>query len=47
MCLASGIPCVKFTWVIDSCKKNELLKKEDYILPTGFSILTNNLLQDR
>lgn len=47
MCLSSGIPCIKFTWIIDSCKKNQLLSYVDYWLPSGFSILTNNLLQDR
>lgn len=47
MCIANGILPLSFTWIIDSCKKNELLKKEDYILPSGFSVLTNSLLQDR
>lgn len=46
-CLARGIPCVKYTFIIDSCKKNELVKLENYILPTGYSTLNNQLIQDR
>lgn len=46
-CLAAGIPCVKHTWLIECCRRNELLDKNDYFLPSGFSIITNSLITDR
>jgi hypothetical protein len=46
-CLAAGIPCVMHSWVIECCKQNQLVKRDDFILPSGYSIITNSLTTDR
>lgn len=46
-CLAAGIPCVMHTWLIQCCRKKELLDINDYLLPSGYSIITNSLITDR
>lgn len=46
-CLAAGIPCVMHTWLIECCRKNELLDKSDFLLPSGYSIISNSLINDR
>lgn len=45
--LAAGIPCVSHMWVIESCKQQQALKRENYLLPAGFSIITNSLPSDK
>lgn len=46
-CLAAGIPCVMHTWLVECCRKNELLDKNDFLLPSGYSIISNSLITDR
>ena len=46
-CLAAGIPCIMHTWLIECCRRNQLLDKSDYLLPSGYSIITSSLITDR
>jgi hypothetical protein len=46
-CLASGIPRIKHTWIIDCCKESTLLDKDQYLLPSGFSTIKNALHTQR
>lgn len=46
-CLAAGIPCIMHTWIIECCRKNQLLKRDSYVLPSGYSIINRNLPSDK
>ncbi|XP_063781983.1 TP53-binding protein 1 isoform X2 [Pseudophryne corroboree] len=45
LCLASGIPCVSHVWVHDSCHANELLNFRNYLLPAGYSLQEERILE--
>ncbi|XP_039347025.1 TP53-binding protein 1 isoform X3 [Mauremys reevesii] len=45
LCLASGIPCVSHVWVRDSCHDNQLHNYCDYLLPAGYSLQEQRLLE--
>ncbi|RWS30288.1 hypothetical protein B4U80_03616 [Leptotrombidium deliense] len=34
-CLASGLPCLMHTWIVQCCRQNQLVKREDHLLPSG------------
>ncbi|XP_033023298.1 TP53-binding protein 1 [Lacerta agilis] len=44
LCLARGIPCVSHIWVYDSCHANELKNYRNYLLPAGYSLQEQRLL---
>lgn len=46
-CLAAGIPCLMHSYVIECCKQNKALKRDDFILPSGYSIITSSLVTDK
>ncbi|XP_054159843.1 metacaspase-2-like [Oppia nitens] len=46
-CLAAGISIASHLWVIDCCRQNKYLKRDNYSLPAGFSIITNALPSDK
>ncbi|KAF0288857.1 TP53-binding protein 1 [Amphibalanus amphitrite] len=43
-CLAMGVPCVLYTWLEDSIRRNECQAYEDYLLPAGFDPATGEEL---
>ncbi|OCT89674.1 TP53-binding protein 1 isoform X2 [Xenopus laevis] len=45
LCLASGIPCVSHMWVHDSCHANELQSFRNYLLPAGYSLEEEKILE--
>ncbi|KAM9125176.1 TP53-binding protein 1 isoform 2-T3 [Pangshura tecta] len=45
LCLASGIPCVSHVWVRDSCHANQLQNYCNYLLPAGYSLQEQRLLE--
>ncbi|KAM9311899.1 TP53-binding protein 1 [Gastrophryne carolinensis] len=45
LCLASGIPCVSHVWVLDSCHANELQNVSNYLLPAGYSLQEQRILE--
>ncbi|XP_019359408.1 PREDICTED: tumor suppressor p53-binding protein 1 isoform X2 [Gavialis gangeticus] len=45
LCLASGIPCVSHVWVHDSCHANQLQNYQNYLLPAGYSLQEQRLLE--
>uniref|UniRef100_A0A8C3IJM4 TP53-binding protein 1 n=1 Tax=Chrysemys picta bellii TaxID=8478 RepID=A0A8C3IJM4_CHRPI len=45
LCLASGIPCVSHVWVRDSCHANQLQNYCNYLLPAGYSLQEERLLE--
>uniref|UniRef100_A0A8C4Y0N1 TP53-binding protein 1 n=1 Tax=Gopherus evgoodei TaxID=1825980 RepID=A0A8C4Y0N1_9SAUR len=45
LCLASGIPCVSHVWVHDSCHANQLQNYRNYLLPAGYSLQEQRLLE--
>eukprot|EP00079_Xenopus_tropicalis_P015248 XP_004912689.1 PREDICTED: tumor suppressor p53-binding protein 1 isoform X2 [Xenopus tropicalis] len=45
LCLASGIPCVSHIWVRDSCHANELQNFRNYLLPAGYSLEEERILE--
>ncbi|XP_054858120.1 TP53-binding protein 1 isoform X2 [Eublepharis macularius] len=45
LCLARGIPCVSHVWVHDSCHANQLQNYRNYLLPAGYSLLEERLLE--
>ncbi|XP_075714205.1 TP53-binding protein 1 isoform X2 [Rhinoderma darwinii] len=45
LCLASGIPCVSHIWVHDSCHSNELQNFQNYLLPAGYSLQEDRILE--
>ncbi|CAJ0947619.1 unnamed protein product [Ranitomeya imitator] len=45
LCLASGIPCVSHIWVQDSCHSNELQNFHNYLLPSGYSLQEDRILE--
>ncbi|XP_053319741.1 TP53-binding protein 1 [Spea bombifrons] len=45
LCLAGGVPCVSHTWVRESCHANELLNFRDYLLPAGYSLQEQRILE--
>ncbi|XP_069839959.1 TP53-binding protein 1 isoform X2 [Dendropsophus ebraccatus] len=45
LCLASGIPCVSHIWVQDSCHSNELQNFHNYLLPAGYSLQEDRMLE--
>ncbi|XP_077173897.1 TP53-binding protein 1 isoform X2 [Paroedura picta] len=45
LCLARGIPCVSHLWVHDSCHANQLQNYRNYLLPAGYSLLEQRLLE--
>ncbi|OWK08999.1 TP53BP1, partial [Cervus elaphus hippelaphus] len=44
LCLASGIPCVSHVWVHDSCHANQLQNYRSYLLPAGYSLEEQRIL---
>ena len=44
LCLASGIPCVSHVWVHDSCHANQLQNYRNYLLPAGYSLEEQRIL---
>ncbi|KAK2489797.1 hypothetical protein MC885_005688, partial [Smutsia gigantea] len=44
LCLASGIPCVSHVWVHDSCHANQLQNYRNYLLPAGYSLEEQRVL---
>ncbi|XP_025943127.1 TP53-binding protein 1 isoform X1 [Apteryx rowi] len=47
LCLARGIPCVSHIWVHDSCHANQLQNYRNYLLPAGYSLQEQKLLECR
>ncbi|KFP30698.1 Tumor suppressor p53-binding protein 1, partial [Colius striatus] len=45
LCLARGIPCVSHIWVHDSCHANQLQNYRNYLLPAGYSLQEQRLLE--
>ncbi|KAM6303608.1 TP53-binding protein 1 [Podargus strigoides] len=45
LCLARGIPCVSHIWVQDSCHANQLQNYQNYLLPAGYSLQEQKLLE--
>ncbi|XP_069481255.1 TP53-binding protein 1 isoform X3 [Ambystoma mexicanum] len=45
LCLASGIPCVSHVWVNDSCLENQLQNFRNYLLPAGYSLQEERILE--
>ncbi|XP_065497464.1 TP53-binding protein 1 isoform X2 [Caloenas nicobarica] len=45
LCLARGIPCVSHVWVRDSCHANQLQNFRNYLLPAGYSLQEQKLLE--
>ncbi|XP_073424685.1 TP53-binding protein 1 isoform X2 [Dendrobates tinctorius] len=45
LCLASGIPCVSHIWVQDSCHSNEMQNFHNYLLPSGYSLQEDRILE--
>ncbi|XP_075063979.1 TP53-binding protein 1 isoform X3 [Mixophyes fleayi] len=45
LCLGSGIPCVSHVWVHDSCHANELQNFRNYLLPAGYSLQEERILE--
>ncbi|XP_065590259.1 TP53-binding protein 1 [Cyrtonyx montezumae] len=45
LCLARGIPCVSHVWVYDSCHANQLQNYRNYLLPAGYSLQEQKLLE--
>ncbi|XP_072480836.1 TP53-binding protein 1 isoform X3 [Notamacropus eugenii] len=45
LCLASGIPCVSHVWVHDSCHANQLQNYRNYLLPAGYSLQEQRILE--
>ncbi|KAL6065085.1 hypothetical protein QOT17_010456 [Balamuthia mandrillaris] len=43
-CVAWGVPCLHYRWVLHSCEQGKLLPQQPYLLPVGFSLETNSLL---
>lgn len=46
-CLAVGITPLMHSWVIECCRQNCLVKRDDFLLPSGFSITTKSIIADR
>ena len=44
LCLASGIPSVSHVWVHDSCHANQLQNYRSYLLPSGYSLEEQRIL---
>ncbi|XP_078539441.1 TP53-binding protein 1 isoform X2 [Lissotriton helveticus] len=45
LCLASGIPCVSHVWVNDCCHENQLQNFRNYLLPAGYSLQEDRILE--
>ncbi|XP_042328100.1 TP53-binding protein 1 isoform X2 [Sceloporus undulatus] len=45
LCLARGIPCVSHLWVHDSCHADQLQNYRDYLLPAGYSLQEQRVLE--
>ncbi|NXG79278.1 TP53B protein, partial [Baryphthengus martii] len=45
LCLARGIPCVSHIWVHDSCHANQLQNYRNYLLPAGYSLQEQKLVE--
>ncbi|KAJ6662825.1 hypothetical protein lerEdw1_011029 [Lerista edwardsae] len=45
LCLAGGIPCVSHVWVHDSCHANQLQNYRNYLLPAGYSLQEQRLME--
>ncbi|XP_070809865.1 TP53-binding protein 1 isoform X2 [Pituophis catenifer annectens] len=45
LCLARGIPCVSHMWVHDSCLANQTQNYKNYLLPAGYSLEEERLLE--
>ncbi|XP_038605871.1 TP53-binding protein 1 isoform X2 [Tachyglossus aculeatus] len=45
LCLASGIPCVSHVWVHDSCHANQLQNYRNYLLPAGYSLQEQRVVE--
>ncbi|XP_067871653.1 TP53-binding protein 1 isoform X2 [Heterodontus francisci] len=45
LCIASGVPCVSNLWVRDSCLSNQLQPYKNYLLPAGYSVEADRILE--
>ncbi|XP_059801940.1 TP53-binding protein 1 isoform X1 [Hypanus sabinus] len=45
LCIASGVPCVSNLWVRDSCLSNQLQPYQNYMLPAGYSVEADRILE--
>ncbi|XP_078388330.1 TP53-binding protein 1 [Cetorhinus maximus] len=45
LCIASGVPCVSNLWVRDSCLANQLQPYKNYMLPAGYSVEADRILE--
>ncbi|XP_067829601.1 TP53-binding protein 1 isoform X2 [Heptranchias perlo] len=45
LCIASGVPCVSNLWVRDSCLSNQLQPYKNYMLPAGYSLEADRILE--
>ncbi|XP_069758595.1 TP53-binding protein 1 isoform X3 [Narcine bancroftii] len=45
LCIASGMPCVSNLWVRDSCLANQLQPYKNYLLPAGYSVEADRILE--
>ncbi|XP_078063614.1 TP53-binding protein 1-like isoform X2 [Mustelus asterias] len=45
LCIASGVPCVSNLWVRDSCLANQLQPYKNYMLPAGYSVEAERILE--
>ncbi|XP_062927067.1 TP53-binding protein 1 isoform X2 [Mobula hypostoma] len=45
LCIASGVPCVSNLWVRDSCLSNQLQPYKNYMLPAGYSVEADRILE--
>uniref|UniRef100_A0A4W3HSN8 BRCT domain-containing protein n=1 Tax=Callorhinchus milii TaxID=7868 RepID=A0A4W3HSN8_CALMI len=45
LCLAGGIPCVSNQWVRDICLSNQLQPYTNYLLPAGYSLEEDRILE--
>ncbi|WAR00362.1 TP53B-like protein [Mya arenaria] len=44
-CLATGISCVSYMWVVDSCTQGALLDQVSYVLPAGISLEKKKIIE--
>uniref|UniRef100_T1IJX4 BRCT domain-containing protein n=1 Tax=Strigamia maritima TaxID=126957 RepID=T1IJX4_STRMM len=45
LALSLSIPCVSHFWIINCCKQEKLLDPTDYMLPAGFSYITDDVIE--
>ncbi|GAB0092313.1 TP53-binding protein 1 isoform X1 [Sergentomyia squamirostris] len=44
-CLATGINAVSHLWIIESCRNGQVLDVQEYILPSGWSVIEKRYVQ--